>query len=133
LKNKNHDRIVFVRVFASGQTWDRVNTLLDRNGSAFQRRAQSSGSRVFRDFGDFSNPKTPKGTPKHTERSIGCRGQRDWVCRAVTPGEGLDFHRQACHRKAKLAIAALASLVVASGGALNSYVKGFILGIAGIS
>jgi len=61
--------------------------------------------------------KTPERTPKHTERSS--------KCRAVTPGAGLAFHRQA-----QLAIATLVPLLGASGGTLNSYVKGFILRIA---
>jgi len=138
LKKYNHDRILIAIVITNGQTWDPVKTLSDRNVSDFQRRAQSSGSRLFREIGDFGVPKNARtnteihrNSPKHTERSSGCREQRAWVCRAVTPGACLDFHRQACHRQAQLAIAALAPLVGASGGTLNSYVKGFILGIAG--
>jgi len=84
IENRNHYRIITAIVLANGQTWDRVKTLSDRNASDFQCRAQSSGSRLFGDFGVFGVPKTAKpnteihrNTPKHTERSGGCRGQRD--------------------------------------------------------
>jgi len=123
LKNKTHYRIVIARIFTNGQTWDCVNTLLDRNGSDFQRRAQSSGSRVFGDFGDPKNAKRNTDKHRNTPKEVsGAGAERLDVCRAVTPGACLDFHRQACHRQAKLAIAALASLVGASGGTLNSYI-----------
>ncbi len=131
-KDKNHTDIITAIIFTNGQTWDRVKTLSDRNASDFQRRAPVSGSRLFGEIGDFGDRKTAqpntenhRNTPKITESSRGRRGQRDWLYRAVTPGAGLAFHRQA-----QLAIAALVPLLGASGGTLNSYIKGLILGIA---
>jgi len=87
LKNLNYNRIITTRVFTNGQTWDRVNTLLDRNGSDFQRRAQSSGSRVFGDFGDPKNAKrntdkhrnTPKEASGAGGKEIGCAGRSHLV------------------------------------------------------
>ena len=104
MKNKQHCCSIIAMAVANDQTWDRVKTLLDRNASDFQRRAPVSGSRLFGEIGDFGDRKTAqpntenhRNTPKITESSRGCRGQRDWLCRAVTPGAGLAFHRQACH------------------------------------
>jgi len=96
--------MIIAKVFAHGQTWNRVKTLLDHNASDFQRRAPVSGSRLLGEIGDFGDRKTAqpntenhRNTPKITESSRGCRGQRDWLCRVVTPDADLAFHRQACH------------------------------------
>jgi len=60
IKNKNHHSIIVAIVITSGQTCDRVKTRLDRNSSDFQRRAPVSGSRVFRDIGDFGDRKNAR-------------------------------------------------------------------------
>jgi len=79
LKNKNHYRIIIAIVFTNGQTWDRVNTLLDRNGSDFQRRAQSSGSRVFGDFGDPKKAKRNAEKHRHTPINTETHGKKHRV------------------------------------------------------
>jgi hypothetical protein len=90
--------------------------------------------------------KTPERTPKFTEihrntpkeaagaggRELGCAGRPHLVHVEISIGKHATWRWHACHRQAQLAIAALASLVGANGGALNSYVNGFILGIAAL-
>ena len=106
MTSNNQNRIIVANIFTNSQTWDPVETLSDRNASDFQRRAPVSGFRLLGEIGDFGDRKTAqpntenhRNTPKITESSRGCRGQRAWVCRAVTPDADLAFHRQACHRK----------------------------------
>jgi len=93
LKNKNHDRIIIAMGFINGQTWDRVKTLLDRNASYFQRRAQlrapdfsvKSVISVFQKP-PFRTPKfteTRRNTPKEAAgaggRELGCAGRSHLV------------------------------------------------------
>jgi len=131
-------------VFTNGQIGDRVKTRLDRHASDFQRRAQLraqdfSVKSVISVFGlaVFRTPKfteihrnTPKEAAGAGGREIGCAGRSHLVHVWISTGKHATTRWHACHRQAQLAIAALASLVGASGGTLNSYVKGFIFGIA---